>query len=104
MLNFNHFLPMINKFALAAVAAFFTLHTQAQTWTVDKAHAKLGFTVTHMMVSDVEGWFKSFDAKFTSSKPDFTDAVIELTADAASINTENEKRDGDLRGPHFFDT
>lgn len=75
----------------------------AQTWTLDKAHGKLGFTAEHMMISDVEGWFRNFDAKFTASKEDFTDAVIELSADVNSINTENEKRDGHLRSPDFFD-
>jgi polyisoprenoid-binding protein YceI len=79
------------------------LATTAQTWTVDKAHAKLGFTVTHMMVSDVEGWFKSFDAKFTSSKEDFSDAAVELTADVNSINTDNDRRDAHLKSADFFE-
>ena len=82
---------------LIAGAAF------AQTWTLDKGHAKLGFGVTHMLISDVEGAFNSFDAKFTASKEDLSDAVIELTADAASINTNNEGRDKDLRGAGYFD-
>lgn len=73
------------------------------TWSLDKAHAKLGFTVTHMMVSDVEGWFKIFDAKVTSSTEDFTDAVAEMTADASSINTDNEQRDKHLKSADFFD-
>jgi polyisoprenoid-binding protein YceI len=70
---------------------------------LDKAHAKLGFTVTHLMISEVEGWFKTFDAKITSSKEDFSDAVIEMTADVNSINTDNEQRDTHLKGPDFFD-
>ena len=84
-------------FVLVAGGAF------AQTWTLDKAHAKLGFGVTHLLVSDVEGSFNSFDAKITSSKEDFSDAVIELTAEAASINTNNEGRDKHLKSPDFFD-
>ncbi|MEO7992146.1 MAG: YceI family protein [Chryseolinea sp.] len=75
----------------------------AQTWSVDKAHSKLGFSTVHLLVSDVDGSFKNFDAKITSSKEDFSDAVIELTADAASVNTENEKRDEHLKSPDFFD-
>jgi polyisoprenoid-binding protein YceI len=76
----------------------------AQTkWTVDKGHAKAGFTVTHMMLSDVDGNFKKFDASITSSKEDFSDAVFEVTIDAASVNTDNEMRDNDLKGDHFFD-
>ncbi len=85
----------------AAVLASYTGFSQ--TWNLDKSHAKLGFTITHMMVSDVDGSFKNFDAKVTSSKPDFSDAVIELTADVNSINTDNEKRDEHLKAPDFFD-
>jgi polyisoprenoid-binding protein YceI len=55
------------------------------------------------MVSDVEGLFKSFDAKITSSASDFSDAVVEMTADVNSISTENEMRDKDLKGPNYFD-
>ncbi len=76
----------------------------AQTkWSVDPAHSKLGFTVTHMSMSEVDGDFKKFDATITSSKPDFSDAVFEMTADVASINTENDMRDGDLKSEHWFD-
>lgn len=82
---------------LASMAAF------SQTWTVDKAHAKAGFSVTHMMISDVDGNFKNFDAKITSAKDDFSDAAVEFTADVNSINTDNERRDGHLKGADFFD-
>lgn len=75
----------------------------AQTWTLDQAHASLGFTVTHLLVSEVDGNFKTFDAKITSSKEDFTDAVIELTAQTASVNTNQDKRDEHLKGADFFD-
>lgn len=74
-----------------------------QNWSLDKAHAKLGFGITHMLVSDVEGTFRSFDAKIVSSKEDFSDAVIELSADVNTIDTDNEQRDEHLRKPDFFD-
>ena len=73
------------------------------TWSLDKGHSKIGFTVTHHMISEVDGYFKTFNAKLTSSKDDFSDAVFELTAETNSINSENEMRDKDLRSPGFFD-
>lgn len=92
------------KQSLIAIAFVMTASVVfGQNWTLDKAHAKLGFGVTHLMVSSVEGSFKTIDAKITSSKDDFSDAVVELTADASSINTENDKRDEHLKGPDFFD-
>lgn len=72
-------------------------------WALDKAHAKLGFSVTHMMISEVEGSFKTFDLKVISPKNDFEDTRIELTADINSINTDNEKRDNHLKTADFFD-
>jgi polyisoprenoid-binding protein YceI len=73
------------------------------SWTLDKSHAKLGFTVTHLMVSDVDGSFGNFDAKITSSGNDFSNASAEMTADVNSINTGNDMRDNDLKGPKYFD-
>jgi polyisoprenoid-binding protein YceI len=87
----------------AATAAFSSLSASAQTWTADKSHSKLGFSITHMMVSDVEGSFKTFESTIVSSKPDFSDAVINLTADVNSVNTDDEKRDGHLKSADFFD-
>lgn len=76
---------------------------QAPTkWVLDKAHTNVRFSVAHLVVSDVDGSFKSFDGSMTSAKPDFTDAAISFTADVASINTDNENRDKHLQSDDFF--
>jgi len=79
--------------------------TKAQVnWNLDASHSKLGFAVTHMMVSETEGKFKIFGGTVNSKTDmDFTNAAITFTADAASINTEDDKRDAHLKGPEFFD-
>jgi len=84
-------------------ALLFSISSFGQTWSLDKGHSKIGFTVTHHMISEVDGYFRVFNAKLTSSKEDFSDAVVELTAETNSINTENEMRDKDLKGAGFFD-
>jgi polyisoprenoid-binding protein YceI len=91
---------------LVAVAALaFNANAQTTNWNVDAAHSKLGFAVTHMMVSETEGKFKVYEGKVSSPKADadFTDAKIEFSVDAASINTDDEKRDGHLKSADFFD-
>ena len=93
----------MKRVTMIIAAVMVSLATFAQTWNLDKAHAKLGFTITHLMVSDVEGSFKSFDITLTSSKEDFSDAVITLSAEVGSINTDNEKRDTHLKSPDFFE-
>ncbi len=80
-----------------------SLTSFGQTWSLDKGHSKIGFTVTHHMISEVDGYFRTFTAKLTSSKEDFSDVVFELTAETNSINSENEMRDKDLRSAGFFD-
>ncbi|HWB64002.1 MAG TPA: YceI family protein [Chitinophagales bacterium] len=88
---------------LTALALLISAASYAQNWHSDNAHSKLGFTVVHMLVTDVEGQFKTFNLKVTSAKDDFSDAKIELTADVNSINTDNDKRDEHLKTPDFFD-
>jgi polyisoprenoid-binding protein YceI len=97
----------MKKLALAAavvLTALVSVQSYAQsTWTVDKAHSKLGFSITHMGVSDVDGSFKITDATITSPSDDFNGATVELTADAASINTDQDARDKHVRGDAFLD-
>ena len=92
----------ISILLLAAVVTFSSF-TAIENWKSDKAHSQLGFSVTHLGISDVSGTFKNFDVTIKSEKPDFTDAVIELKADVASINTGIDRRDEHLKGADFFD-
>jgi polyisoprenoid-binding protein YceI len=73
------------------------------TWTLDPGHSRVGFTVTHHMISEVDGYFREFEAKMTTSEEDYSDAVFEFTAQTASLNTENERRDGHLKSDDIFD-
>jgi polyisoprenoid-binding protein YceI len=86
---------------LAFVAVQTAVFAQG-TWTIDKMHSRLSFTVTHLSVSDVDGNFKDFDVTITTSKADFSDAKFDLTAQVASINTGVDMRDADLKSDHFF--
>jgi polyisoprenoid-binding protein YceI len=94
----------MKKFIFSTLALFLTVASFAQgAWTLDKAHAKMTFTVTHLAMSEVDGVFKSFDAKITASKEDFSDAVVELTADMTAVTTNNDMRDGHLKKADMFD-
>jgi polyisoprenoid-binding protein YceI len=71
----------------------------AQTnWAIDKAHTKIGFSVSHMVVSEVDGYFKDYDGKVSTTADDFDGAKVEFTAKTASVNTGNDGRDAHLRG------
>lgn len=79
-----------------------TTVTAQSTWKVDGAHSKVGFAITHLMISEVEGNFGEFDITATAddafSKPNFT---VEIQT--ASIDTDNDMRNGHLAGADYFD-
>lgn len=93
---------LVLSLASAAITSF---GAYAQTnWKIDNSHSKLGFSVTHLMVSETEGKFKIYEGTVSSkSDLDFTDAKIDFSVDVNSINTDDEKRDGHLKSPDFFD-
>ena len=84
---------------LLAAASFSFAQTN---WSIDKSHSKIGFSVTHLVITEVEGKFKNFEAKITTANENFDGASIEFTADVNSIDTYNEKRDQHLMSDDFF--
>ena len=85
------------------VLSFLSLATlTAQSdWKADGAHSKVGFAITHLMISEVEGHFGEFDISATAdeafSNPDFS---VEIKT--ASIDTYNDRRNGHLKSDDFF--
>jgi len=55
------------------------------------------------MVSDVDGIFKDFTCTIVAAKPDFSDAKFQLTVNTASISTDVDYRDNDLKSEKYFD-
>lgn len=72
------------------------------TWNIDKGHSKIGFNVTHMVVSEVEGQFKDYTGTVVSTTDDFNGATVEFAAQVASVDTESERRDNHLKSDDFF--
>lgn len=73
------------------------------TWKIDSAHSEVGFAVRHMMISTVRGKFAKVDADVSFDPAQLEQAKVTARIDAASIDTAEEKRDGHLRSPDFFD-
>jgi polyisoprenoid-binding protein YceI len=94
----------MKKILILLAAAFsYTAASAQTTWTVDKAHSNVKFTVTHLLVSDVDGLFKNYDATITATKPDFSDAKFQISIQTASVSTDNDNRDKHISSPDFFD-
>lgn len=75
---------------------------EAQTWKADLAHSRVGFSVTHMLIAEVDGRFTQFDVTLNQGKEDFSGSTIEAKIKTASVTTENETRDKHLRSDDFF--
>jgi len=71
-------------------------------WNLDTTHSAADFAVKHLMISTVRGRFKKLTGSGETSE-DGTLKSVEMTIDAASIDTNEPKRDDHLRSPDFFD-
>jgi polyisoprenoid-binding protein YceI len=87
--------------ALLAAAALPALG-DTETFTFDKAHTLIGFRIRHVLTK-VEGRFKSFDGAIWLDRQNPAAARVELTIQAASIDTAVDNRDNDLRSANYFD-
>lgn len=98
----------MKKFNLTGgVLALFILasanHAAAETYIIDKAHTTIGFSVRHMVISNVKGQFNEFSGQFKFDPVKVELSSAELKIDTASIDTNDKKRDDHLRTPDFFD-
>jgi len=94
----------IVRMAAILAAAVPALATAASsTWTVDPAHAEAGFAVKHLVISTVRGDFNKLGGTVVLDEGDVTKSTVEVTIDAASIDTRIEKRDTHLKSADFFD-
>jgi polyisoprenoid-binding protein YceI len=75
---------------------------QAGKWTVDASHSNVKFSVSHLVVSETEGYFKVFDGSIDAPTADFQNAKIDFSVDVNSVNTDNEMRDKHLKSDDFF--
>jgi polyisoprenoid-binding protein YceI len=72
------------------------------TWDIDAAHSTVGFSVRHMMVSKVRGYFRSFSGELVTAA-DPSQSSVTATIDMDSIDTRQEQRDAHIRSADFFD-
>jgi polyisoprenoid-binding protein YceI len=93
---------MKRTFLVAAATLLSTLIFAQTKWTVDPVHSNVKFTVSHLVISEVEGSFKKFDGTLLTAKPDLSDAAINFSVDVNSVNTENDMRDKHLKSDDFF--
>ena len=88
-------------FMLSTVALI--VGAEAEIFTIDTGHAEIGFSAKHMMVSNTKGKFNTFKGTLDYDVASQTLQSAQGTIEAASIDTNNKKRDDHLRNEDFFD-
>ena len=91
------FITTISTLAVGLLTASAT--ATAANWDIDMVHSSVGFKVSHLVVSRTTGTFTDYDANIKFDKDNLEAGSVQ----AASIDTENEKRDSHLRSGDFLD-
>lgn len=73
------------------------------TFNIDPDHTSVGFKVRHLMVSNVKGTFGKVSGVVALDEKDITKSSVNVTIDAASIETGVVKRNEHLKSPEFLD-
>jgi polyisoprenoid-binding protein YceI len=96
-------LPLTLALALPALVAGPVRAAALETYTIDPVHSKAQFDISHLVVSTVSGKFTQFQGTIHLDPANLADSSVEVTIDAASVDTGNGMRDKDLRSANFFD-
>ena len=87
----------------SALLAVSVATAQPTVWKTDAVHSNVSFAIDYMVLTEVTGNFKEFSATMTTDGENLEKGSVNVTLKTASINTENDKRDGHLRSADFFD-
>ena len=87
----------------SAAGAQGTAPAGQDTWNIDPSHTASQFAVRHMLVSTVRGQFEKTTGTIQWDGKDPTKISVNVSIDAASVNTRVDARDTDLRSESFFD-
>jgi len=88
---------------LLAVAAPLSVLAQTSTWTPDKAHSEVTFSVLHMSLSKVHGKFGNIGGEIVWNEADVTKSTVNMTIDVSTVDTGVAPRDSDLKSANYFD-
>ncbi len=69
---------------------------------IDSSHSSIGFSVKHMMITTVRGSFNEFSGTINLDEQNFENSTVEATAQVASLDSRDAKRDEHLRSSEFF--
>jgi len=89
---------------LTIISFCFPALASESTWQIDPDHSSFQFKIRHLTVSNVKGSFIKANGTVILDDQNTDNLKVDLTIDAATIDTNHGKRDEHLRSPDFFDT
>lgn len=93
----------MSKIVISLLAFGMMVLLNASSFSLDPSHSHVGFSVKHMMISNVKGEFKEYDGVINFDPKSMSFTKFSGTVDAASVDTGIEKRDDHLKSADFFD-
>jgi catalase len=92
------------KTLLIAFSALLTAQAAfgSDVYFIDKNHSNVGFLIRHLFTK-VPGRFTDFSGQISFDEANPEQSTVEVKIKTASVNTDNDLRDKDLRSPNFFD-
>src|SRR6476660_7372493 len=87
---------------MSTTTAAVPVPTTTTIWNIDPAHSVAEFKVKHMMISNVKGHFSKITGVLTRDESDVANSSVEVSIEAASIETRDAQRDAHLKSPDFF--
>jgi polyisoprenoid-binding protein YceI len=97
-MNRRIFTAALSALLLTGVSAF----AQSSTWTIDPNHSQVNFAIKHLQVSTVRGSISGITGNVNWDEKDPSKSSVEVTINTTTLTTNNEKRDGHLKSPDFF--
>jgi polyisoprenoid-binding protein YceI len=85
------------------VLAFAGVAFAQDIYTIDGAHSSATFSVRHMMISTVPGRFSGISGTIVYDEKDVTKSSVQATIKTATVSTDNDMRDKDLKSANYFD-
>jgi polyisoprenoid-binding protein YceI len=90
-------------FAAVMLVVIASVASAGDAYKSDLTHSSVEFSVKHMVISNVKGTFDQFEAVINYDPDNMEKSSVDVSIDVSSIDTRDEKRDGHLKSPDFFD-
>jgi len=97
-MNRRLFTAALSALLLTGVSAF----AQSSSWTIDPNHSQVNFAIKHIQVSTVRGSISGVTGTVVWDEKNLSNSSVQATINTTTVTTNNEKRDGHLKSPDFF--